>query len=159
MAQIEQHGKNQRAIGLLRSWMADETDYDKKAWHRLRRRLRIGRNVRPVVVSPERFLEMAQSEQVVGRSRELVIGAMLWAALAGCAGKNDTFDQRQQKFDARMDALRQANFKGVVEFIEAGSPFGVNVATNWSFGPQQMSFRARGEIDFTKPARLPVTTP
>lgn len=88
----------------------------------------------------------------------ILFAIMCFNGMAGCTGKNDTFDQRQQKFDARMDALRQANFKGEVEFTEAGSPLGVNVATNWSIGPQQMSFRARGEVDFTKPARVPELT-
>jgi len=54
-----------------------------------------------------------------------------------------------------MDALRQANFTGEVEFFEAGSPFGGNYSTTLSFGPQQMTFRAVGSVDFKAPPRAP----
>ena len=79
---------------------------------------------------------------------------LLVVSLAGCSGKNATFEQRQEHLTSTMDALRLARFKGQVRFNEGGSPFGVNAATNWSLGPQQVTLAVEGDVDFTQTPRL-----
>ena len=82
-----------------------------------------------------------------------IMWLMLGGCLGGCTGKDASFEQKQQALAATMDVLRQARFKGQVRFSEAGSPFGFNAATNWSLGPQQMTFAVEGDCDFTQAPR------
>lgn len=83
--------------------------------------------------------------------------ALFAGCLAGCAAKDTSFDQRQQHLAGALDALRLANFNGQFRFNEGGSPLGLNAATNWSLGPQQMTVSVEGTVDFTKPPRAPST--
>ena len=81
------------------------------------------------------------------------LAALLLAGCVGCTGKATTFDESQKNFAQTLDGLRQANFKGRVRFNEGGSILGVNAATNWSLGPQQVTLSVEGEVDFTDAPR------
>ena len=91
-----------------------------------------------------------------------IVGGFLFAGgclmSLGCAGKNATFGEKQQALASALEALRQSNFKGEVDFNEGGSLLGVNAATNWSLGPAQSTLHVRGEVDFTKSPRSPEAT-
>lgn len=69
----------------------------------------------------------------------------------GCLNKNLTPDQAQQQLQSRLDALKQANFRGRVRMILGGNPLGFNIKTNWSLGPENSSIEFEGDVDFTKP--------
>ena len=85
---------------------------------------------------------------MVGVAVWMVLLGLIAVICAGCAGKNATFDERQAHMTNMMEALREANFKGQVRFNEGGSLLGVNAATNWSLGPQQVTLQIEGEVDF-----------
>jgi len=70
--------------------------------------------------------------------------------LSGCTS-NRTEAQRQGSFDRQLAGLRAANFRGEIYMETGGTPLGVNISNVFSFGPQQMTLRASGQVDFTKP--------
>jgi hypothetical protein len=83
----------------------------------------------------------------------------LGGCLAGCAGKDATFAEKQQSLEAMTDTLRKSNFVGEVDLNMGGSPLGINAATNWSLGPAQSTLHVTGAVDFTKAPRAPEVVP
>ena len=73
--------------------------------------------------------------------------------IGGCAGKDATFEQRQQSLSSSLEALRQAKFKGAIRFNEGGSILGFNISNHFSLGPQQVTLMVEGDVDFTTTPR------
>ena len=99
--------------------------------------------------------------QFGGSFLEFIKHNLIWLLIAflslgsGCAGKNLSFEQKQQHLANSLDALRQARFKGSIRFNEGGSILGINYGMYGSLGPQQVTLMVEGDVDFTQTPRIP----
>ena len=92
-------------------------------------------------------------------TKQLIYGLIGWTLIGGtsclstgCSSTPKSEAQRQGSFERQLAGLRAANFSGEVYMESGGSPLGFSMSNVFALGPQQMTLRANGKVDFTRPA-------